>query len=325
MHHVAALLGVGARLDDGGVGLLGAVGGALDRGGQLVEGRGGLGQCGRLLLGAARQVVGRVADLAGAGGHLFGVGRDQAHLVAQAHHYGVEVVADAGVGRGQVDVDLVGQVPVRQPGQAVGEGVDHPGAFGLQRLAGLLGLAVRGFRGGDIGRDGEVHVHQRRLDQAVEGVVEIPVRPGLAEHAALAAALAHRRADNLAERQGVGADGPARRDAVAGVGLAGLARRAGVVFAEAGGGDGVPVGALAATGRLDLAVVLEDRPRHHAALELVGVEIERLGQFTIDERPQRPQGPAGLRIQLDEVHAPGDFGVRHMLCFLTSPRRGPPR
>jgi len=133
------------------------------------------------MLGAARQVVGRVGDLVGAVVDAVGRGGDAGHGLAQARHRAVEVGAQLGVAAGELAVDARGQVAGGQALQRFGEAVDDLGlllldgaallvvrrAFAGLRLLRVLGGACGGLGFGDGALGGGVAGVQRP-EHAVE-------------------------------------------------------------------------------------------------------------------------------------------------------------
>jgi hypothetical protein len=119
----------------------GALGGAADGGGDLVQRGGGFFQAGGLLLGAARQVVGGVADLARAGLDAADRAVDHAHGLGQLVHGRVEVGLQLAIGGREGLVQAEGQVAGGQGFQALADPADDRGL-----LAGVgLALDLAGF------------------------------------------------------------------------------------------------------------------------------------------------------------------------------------
>ncbi|MNV38038.1 hypothetical protein D3C71_1295760 [compost metagenome] len=115
-----------------------AIGGLVHRGGDLVQGGGGFFQRSRLLLGAARQVVGSLADLARTRADGGDVGDDDGHSLFQLRDGGVEVALQLrGLGR-DLGRHTVGQVAAGHGLQALGQSGDGDAVF--CGGAGLLGL-----------------------------------------------------------------------------------------------------------------------------------------------------------------------------------------
>ncbi len=167
-----AALRVAAGGRDRGVGLVGPIGRAPDRGGDLFDGGGRLFQGGGLLLGAPRQVVGGLGDLAGSRHHRVGIVDDELHRRVHLFHGAVEVVLELAVGWRQILADAEGEVPVRKPGETGPDDIDRSLLGPFVRGPGRFRLDPRRFAHFEVGGDGDVHVEQRGLDQAAEGLGE---------------------------------------------------------------------------------------------------------------------------------------------------------
>ncbi|MNE16014.1 hypothetical protein D3C80_1089410 [compost metagenome] len=122
-------------------GLTGAVGGAVHGSGDLVQGGGGFFQRGGLLLGATRQVVRSLADLARTRTDGGDVGHDHGDGLFQLGDGGVEVRLQLrGLGR-EGGFDPVRQIALRHGVQPLGQGGD--GDVVVRGVLGPLGLDAR--------------------------------------------------------------------------------------------------------------------------------------------------------------------------------------
>ena len=140
-HHLAALLGIILGRGDHLAGVAGALGGLLDGGGDLLERGGRLFQARGLLLGAPRQIIGRRGDLSCSRADALHAGNDGEHRLLKLVNGSIEVGSELlGVGRKR-SRDLIEQISVRQPVEALGERCDC--GLRLTRLLGLFELTRR--------------------------------------------------------------------------------------------------------------------------------------------------------------------------------------